>query len=126
MNVRLQAHAQRIDTVTDSVQKIERDSADNTKLLHDLVISMENLGESLKQMKSEVKAWEENESLMETDGDALYHDMQKSILEEVSLSFPHVGTAGNTSASTPISIPVPIPAQIFSDSSTSDLPESAD
>ena len=91
MNVRLQAHAQRIDTITDSVQKIERDTVDNTKLLHDLVISMENLGESLKQMKSEVKAWEENETPMETDEDKLYYDMQKSILEEVSQSFPHVG-----------------------------------
>ena len=71
----MQAHAQRIDTVTDSVQKIERDSIDNTKLLHDLVINRENLGESLKQMKSEVKAWEEDETPMETDGDELYHDM---------------------------------------------------
>ena len=61
--------------MNESVQKIERDSVDNTKLLHDLVISMENLGQSLKQMKSEVKAWEENESPMETAGDALYHDM---------------------------------------------------
>ena len=130
VNVRLQAHAQRIDTVTDSVQKIERDSADNTKLLHDLVISMENLGESLKQIKSEVKVWEEDEIPMETDEDKLHHDMQKSLLEEVSLCFPHVGTAGNTSANTPISIPifvsVPIQTQILSEPSTSDLTESAD
>ena len=56
VNVRLQDQAQRIDTVIDSVQKIERDSVDNTKLLHDLMVSMENLGESLKQLKSEVKA----------------------------------------------------------------------
>ena len=61
---------------------------------------MENLGESLKQMKSEVKAWEEDETPMETDGDELYHDMQKALLEEVSLSFPHVGTAENTRVST--------------------------
>ena len=63
---------------------------------------------------------------METDGDEQYHDMQKSILEEVSQSFPHVGAAENTSASTPISIPVQLPAQILSEPSTSDLPESAD
>ena len=126
VDVRLQTQAQRIDTVTDSVQKIERDSADNTKLLHDLLISMENLGESLKQIKSEVKAWEENENPMETDEDALYRDMQKSILEEVSQSFPYVGAAENTSASTPISMPVQLPAQILSEPSTSDLPESAD
>ena len=46
-DVRLQAQSQRIDTVNESVQKIERDSVDNTKLLHDLLTGMENLGESL-------------------------------------------------------------------------------
>ena len=33
---------------------------------------MENLGESLKQLKSEVKAWEENETPVETDEDKVY------------------------------------------------------
>ena len=108
------------------LQRMERDTVDNTKLLHDLVVGMENLGESLKNLKSEVKAWGEDETPMETDEDALYHDMQKSILEEVSKSFPHVGTAENTSASTPISILVQLPAQILSEPNTSDLPESAD
>ena len=94
---------------------MERDTVDNTKLLHDLVVSMENLGESLKNLKSEVKAWGEDETPMETDEDALYRDMQRSILEEVSKAFPHVGAVENTSASTPISIP----AQILSEPSTS-------
>ena len=56
VDVRLQAQSQRIDTVSESVQKIERDSVDNTQLLHDLVTGMENLGESLKNLRSEVKA----------------------------------------------------------------------
>ena len=58
MNDHLQVPSQRIDTVTDSVQRIEKDSANNTKLLHDLIVNMENLGESLKQMKSEFMTWE--------------------------------------------------------------------
>ena len=122
VNVRLQAQSQRIDSVTDNVKKIERDSADNTKLLHDLVINMENLGESLKQIKSEVNDWEEDGTPMETDEDKLYHDIQKALLQEVSLSFPHVGST----ESTPISIAVPISTPVLSESSTSVLPESAD
>ena len=57
VNVRLQVQSQRIDTVTGSVQRIEKDSADNTKLLHDLLVNMENLGESFKNLKSEVMTW---------------------------------------------------------------------
>ena len=56
VNVRMQIQSQRIDTITDSVQRIEKDSTDNTKPLHDLIVNMENLGESFKQFKSEVTA----------------------------------------------------------------------
>ena len=105
VDVRLQAQSQRIDTVSESVQKIERDSVDNTQLLHDLVTGMENLGESLKNLRSEVKAWEEEEIPMETDEEKAYKEMQKSIIEEVSLSFPHVENAANASASIPFSMP---------------------
>ena len=70
----LQVQSQQIDTVTDSVQKIKKDTADNTKLLHDLIVNMENLGESLKQMKSEVMAWEQEEVPMETDEDRQYQE----------------------------------------------------
>ena len=59
---------------------------------------------------------------METDEDKLYHDMQRDLLQEVSLSFPHVGSTENT----PISIPVPISTPVLSESSTLVLPESAD
>ena len=54
--MRMEIQSQRIDAVTNSVQRIEKDSADNTKLLHDLLVNMENLGESFKQLKSEVMA----------------------------------------------------------------------
>ena len=112
VDVRLQAQSQRIDTVSESVQKIERDSVDNTQLLHDLVTGMENLGESLKTLRSEVKAWEEEEIPMETDEEKAYKEMQKSIIEEVSLSFPHVENAANASASIPFSMPAQIPVSV--------------
>ena len=70
VNVRLQVQSQRIDAVIDSVQRIERDSADNTKLLHELIVNMENLRESIKYLKSEMATnWEQEEMPMETDED---------------------------------------------------------
>ena len=97
----MQVQSQRIDTVTDSVQKIEKNSADNTKLLHDLMINMENLGESFKQFKSEVMNWEGTGNLMETEEDKEHRKLQNALLQEVSLSFPHVEDAGNPSFITP-------------------------
>ena len=122
----MQIQSQRIDIVTDSVQRIEKDSADNTKLLHDLIVNMENLGESFKQFKSEVMAWEGTEIPKETEEDREYRELQNSLLQEVSLSFPHVENTGNPSVSTPIPIFVPVPTPILSAASTSVLPESED
>ena len=119
--------SQRIDTVTDSVQRIERDSADNTKLLHELIVNMENLGESIKYLKSEMATnWEQEEMPMETNEDRQYQQTQEALLGEVSLSFPHVGTAVNPSVVTPMSILVQPSVSILSGPSTSSLPENAD
>ena len=126
VNERMQIQSQRIDTVTHSVQRIEKDSADNTKLLHDLIVNMENLGESFKQFKSEVTAWEGTEIPMETEEDREYHETQNTLLQEVSLSFPHVENTGNPSVSTPIPMSVPVPTPILSATSTSVLSESED
>ena len=53
VSVQLQVQSRRIDTVSDSIQKFEENAADNTKLLHDLLVNMENLGDTVKQMKSD-------------------------------------------------------------------------
>ena len=52
---------------------------DNTKLLHDLLVNTENLGESFKQLKSEV-TWEETEMPVETEEDRVYHETQAALL----------------------------------------------
>ena len=108
------------------MQRIEKDSTDNTKLLHDLIVNMENLGESFKQMKSEVMGWEQEEIPMETDEDRQYQKMQEALLSQVSLSFPHVETTENPGPSTLVSMPVPEAIPVLSDVSTSNLPEGAD
>ena len=51
---RMDIQSTRIDTVSESVQKIQTDTADNTKLLHDMLVNMENLGDSIKNLKAEM------------------------------------------------------------------------
>ena len=67
---------------------------------------------------------------METEEDKAYKELQKSIIEEVSSSFPHVEEAANASASTPLSMPFQTPVfvhtSILSEPSTSDLSENAE
>ena len=63
---------------------------------------------------------------METEEDRIYGETQAALLQEVSLSFPHVENPGNPVVSTPISIPLSIPAMELSGPSMSSLSEGAD
>ena len=64
----MQVQSLRIDNVSDNVNKIQQDTADNTKLLHDMLVNMENLGDSIKYLKEEMAAdWEQGEEPMETE-----------------------------------------------------------
>ena len=57
----LQAQSQRIETVSDSIQKFEEKVADDSKLLHDLLVSVENLGDTVRQMKTDYMNWDPEE-----------------------------------------------------------------
>ena len=123
----MQLQSQRIDNVFDSVQQIDRDSADNTKLLHELLVNMENLGESVKYLKSELAAnWGTEDVVMETDEDRQYKEMQETLLAEVSSSFPCSEVFVNPTATTPMPMSVPIATPILSAASSSSLPSDAD
>ena len=63
---------------------------------------------------------------METDEDRQYQQTQETLLEEVSLSFPHTGTVQNPNATTPLSMPVPVANPILNEASISSLLEDAD
>ena len=63
---------------------------------------------------------------METEEDREYQETQNTLLQEVSLSFPHVENTGNPSVSIPIPMSVPVPNPILSAANTSILPESED
>ena len=71
----------RIDTISDSVQKIQVDTADNTKLLHDLLVNMENLGESVKHLKIVMaEEWQQEDEQMVDEGEKEHQQLQATLL----------------------------------------------
>ena len=54
---RINLQSQRIDTVSESMQEARKTAQENSEILHDLLVGMENLGESVKQLREEVNAW---------------------------------------------------------------------
>ena len=123
---RLQVQSHRIDTVSESIQKFEENAANNTKLLHDLLVNMENLGDTVKQMKSDFMNWEQEELPVETEEERLQKELDASLMQEVSLSVPHVDEKDDPSVVPPISMPVSVPITIGNKPSTSSLPENLD
>ena len=127
--MRLQLQSQRIDSVSDSIQQMRQEAADNTKLLHDMIVNMENLGESVRNMQNEFVNWGTGETEMEveTEEDRLHGELQKELLQEVSSAFPHIPNTGSVvtpSSATPSFIQIPTPS--VSVQSGPSLPSDAD
>ena len=123
----MQVQSVRIDNVNDSVRKIQQDTADNTKLLHDMIVNMENLGDSIKYMKSEMAAgWGQEEEPMETEEEKEHQKLQETLLQEVSSSFVHVDPAITPTAKVPISMDIPVPTVTVNEASSSSIPADAD
>ena len=59
---RLNLQSLRIDAVNESVQKAEKIAADNSEILHNLLVGIENLSENVKQLKEEVRGYEDPEA----------------------------------------------------------------
>ena len=62
MDERLNLQLLRIDAVNESMQKAQKTADDNAELLHNLMVGIENLSENVKQLKEEVRGWEEPEA----------------------------------------------------------------
>ena len=68
---KINLQSQRIDSVSESAQEAHKIAQEKSEILHELLVGMENLGESVKQLREEVNAWggpEEQEIL--DDGDS--------------------------------------------------------
>ena len=64
---RLQLHSVRMDSICESVHEARKTASENAGTLHDLVVGIENLGESVKQLREDVRGWEEPEAQEEIE-----------------------------------------------------------
>ena len=48
VNTRLQLRSQRVDVISESIQKVQKETPNNSEVLHTLLVGMENLGNSFK------------------------------------------------------------------------------
>ena len=87
---------------------------------------MENLGETVKQMKTDYMNWDAEELPVETEEERLQKELDAKLMQEVSLSVPHVDEPDHPSVIPPVSMPVSVPTTVLDAPSTSRLTEDLD
>ena len=122
VKAQLQLQSQRVDLIGETVHTIQKDTANNAELLQTLLVNLENLGESVKQLRSEMTEWGNQEVQIETEEDRVYKETAAQLLQEVSLSFP---STENPVASTLVSIPMSVATSELSRPSSSILSSNA-
>ena len=117
---RLNLQSNRIDHVTESVQKAQRAAEENAELLQNLLVGVENMGENLKNFREEFQNAERD-----------YEAVNEELLAEVPLSVPAVSGPSQISFTSvpasqfPVNPTVPIPSSsgITSDSGLQSMQE---
>ena len=74
---RLNLQSLRIDAVDESVKRAEKTAADNSEILHNLLVGIENLSENVKQLKEEVRGYGDPEAQGELN--ALFQEVDETI-----------------------------------------------
>ena len=85
VDARLQLQSQRVDNLTESVHKVQKDTVNNADTLQTLLISMENLGENFKELRDGMLAANIAAQQMEIEGDEEHDELNAELLKEVSL-----------------------------------------
>ena len=57
VDARLNLQSQRIDSVGESMHEAQKTAQDNAEVLNAILVGMENLGDSVKQLREEMNAW---------------------------------------------------------------------
>ena len=57
VDARINLQSQRIDSIGESVREAQKTAQDNAKVLNTILVGMENLGDSVKQLWEEMNAW---------------------------------------------------------------------
>ena len=109
---RLQLHSVRMDSISESVHEAQKTATETAGTLHDLVVGIENLGESVKQLREEVRGWEEPEAQEEIEKG---NQELKDLMEEVSLTIPVASEQSLPMTQPPaVNVPIFIPTGISS------------
>ena len=58
---KLNLQSVRLDTVSETVNEVQKSALETSEILHNLLVGVENLGDSVKQLREEVNAWGEPE-----------------------------------------------------------------
>ena len=80
VNARLQLQSQRVDVINESVQKVQKETANNSEVLQTLLVGMENLGDNFKQLREEMFNWGNPKQHMETEEEREYQDTAGQLL----------------------------------------------
>ena len=80
------------------MQKAQKTAVENAEILHNLMVGIENLSENVKQLKEEVRGWEEPEAQAELD----------ELMQEVPVNIP-VADEQSQPRAQPSSVSEPIP-----------------
>ena len=99
MEERLNVQSLRINTLSDLMQKAQKTANDNAEILHNLMVGIENLSENVKQLKEEMRGWEEPEAQVELE----------ELMQEVPVSIP-VADEQSQPPAQPSSVSVPNPS----------------
>ena len=72
-----------MDSLAKSLEKATKTATDNSEMMHDLLVGMENLVEIFKSMKEQMEGWNNPEVQM---AEREYHETATEHLQEVFLS----------------------------------------
>ena len=77
----------RIDTISEVVEKSQKATGDNTEMLQNLLIGIENMVDNLKQFREEMEGWKTIEL---QNAEREYEEAEQEMLTEASLSVPAI------------------------------------
>ena len=75
-----------IESLNQSVEIAQQEAADNTGLLQDLLVGLENMGENMKRFREEMEEWRNPDLQMVAEREHAH--LNEELLQEVSLSIP--------------------------------------
>ena len=105
MDARLNLQSERIDNVNIAVEKAQKTAKDNSDMLENLLIGIENMSENVKQCREEMEEWR-NSNIQEAD--RVYQETAADLLQEISLIVPAVSepeiAVTNPMTSNPVSV----------------------